>query len=102
MKMEWTSSSDTPSVQQTIATMLSTSAVSSGPRKTILVCLFTGGDPGDKPQHEYKTNFQQHRMLAIEAAWADADVVSGKSVRKPIEGVRGVFKHCVATSGSDV
>ena len=47
-----------------------------GPRKTILVCLFTGGDPGDKPNAEYKADFQQNRMAAVEAAWADADVVS--------------------------
>jgi hypothetical protein len=40
-----------------------------GPRKVLLVCLFTGGDPGKRTATD-----QTDRVTAIDSTWADIDV----------------------------
>ena len=41
-----------------------------GPRKTLLVCLFTGGEPGKRTATD-----QTERVNAVDSTWADVDVV---------------------------
>ena len=55
-----------------------------GPRKLLLVCLFTGGEPSKLTPTD-----QVERVNAVESTWADTDVVS------PIN-IHTAYPHCHA------
>jgi hypothetical protein len=67
-----------------------------GPRKLLLVCLFTGGDPGQKTAAD-----QEDRVNAVESSWADTDVYwvtrredvnMTRRIRLPDEAETGGYK----------
>ena len=67
-----------------------------GPRKRLLVCLFTGGDPGFRTATD-----QVDRVAAVERAWADTDVYwvtrrddvdLARRIRLPDEAETGGYK----------